>query len=101
MEFNNPNEPYMVECSLLDEKGNRAVAQVRKELIYMFERSLKEGEYKQIRNFGTAVDKDFHRFCNNDYKIIFKRNTRGLMSRNFLLVKHEGNMVSALQSSPT
>ncbi|CAI9094337.1 OLC1v1030061C1 [Oldenlandia corymbosa var. corymbosa] len=42
MEFNNPSEPYMVECILLDEKGNRAVAQIKKELIYKFKRGLKE-----------------------------------------------------------
>ncbi|CAI9118795.1 OLC1v1020408C1 [Oldenlandia corymbosa var. corymbosa] len=76
MDFNDDNEISMIESVLIDEKVNRVVAEIKKDLIYKFQDPMKEGEYKQISHFGTATDKEFQRYSDNKYKIIFKRSIK-------------------------
>ncbi|CAI9100613.1 OLC1v1037744C1 [Oldenlandia corymbosa var. corymbosa] len=53
MDFNDDNEVSMIESVLIDEKGNRAVAEIKKDLIYKFQDPMKEREYKRISHFAV------------------------------------------------
>ncbi|XP_045803687.1 replication factor A protein 1-like isoform X2 [Trifolium pratense] len=74
--FMKPNELNSMEMVLIDEKGGKIHALIRKELVYLFQNKLKEGEVYKLSNFDVVPVVGFYRTTLHPYKLIFRSNTK-------------------------
>ncbi|CAJ2673547.1 unnamed protein product [Trifolium pratense] len=74
--------PFSMEMVLMDAKGDRIHATVRRTLIYKFEKDLKEDSVFAISNFGVAANIGSYRTTRHMYKLNFQFATRLKLSEN-------------------
>ncbi|CAJ2651720.1 unnamed protein product [Trifolium pratense] len=74
--------PFSMEMVLMDAKGDRIHATVRRTLIYKFEKDLKEDNVFMISNFGVAANIGSYRTTRHMYKLNFQFATRLKLSEN-------------------
>ncbi|GAU50408.1 hypothetical protein TSUD_244550 [Trifolium subterraneum] len=74
--------PFSMEMVLMDSKGDRIHATVRRTLIYKFEKDLKEDTVFAISNFGVAANIGSYRTTRHSYKLNFQFATRIKISEN-------------------
>ncbi|XP_045797898.1 replication protein A 70 kDa DNA-binding subunit E-like [Trifolium pratense] len=68
--------PYSLEMVLMDKKGEKIHATVRRTLIYKYEKELTEGHVYSISNFSVATNVGSYRTTNHAYKINFQFGTK-------------------------
>ncbi|KAL2893522.1 Replication protein A 70 kDa DNA-binding subunit C, partial [Bienertia sinuspersici] len=69
--YNNPNVVDSIELVLVDEKGSRIEASIRKTIMQRFSNMVKEGWCSIIVNFGLISNIGKHRVTNHSYKLNF------------------------------
>ncbi|AES65761.1 replication protein A 70 kDa DNA-binding subunit B [Medicago truncatula] len=68
--------PYSLEMVLMDNKGDRINASVRRTLIYKYEKELREDRVFSIGNFSVASNVGSYRTARHPYKINFQYGTK-------------------------
>ncbi|KAL2895689.1 Replication protein A 70 kDa DNA-binding subunit, partial [Bienertia sinuspersici] len=63
--YNNPNVVALIELVLVDEKGSRIQASIRKTIMQRFSNMVKEGSCRIIAKFGLISNIGKHRATNN------------------------------------
>ncbi|KAK2397862.1 replication factor A protein [Trifolium repens] len=74
--FLNPSETNSLEMVLIDAKGGKIHASVRKHLLQMFESKIDEGQVYQISNFSVVTQSGLYRTTLHPYKIAFHSKTQ-------------------------
>ncbi|XP_024628783.1 replication protein A 70 kDa DNA-binding subunit C [Medicago truncatula] len=74
--FLKPNQANSLEMVLLDQMGVKIQAIVRKQLIYVFQKRLREGEVYNISYFSVAPSTGSYRAATHPYKIVFQMTTK-------------------------
>ncbi|WJX38287.1 hypothetical protein P8452_25966 [Trifolium repens] len=74
--FLNPSENGSIEMVLVDDKGGKIHATIKKQLIYMFERKIEEGNTYDISSFAVYPQSGSYRSTLHPYKIVFKLKTK-------------------------
>ncbi|KAK2365938.1 replication factor A protein [Trifolium repens] len=74
--FLNPSEYGSLEMVLIDEKGGKIHASIKKQLMYMYESKLKAGQVYEISNFAIFPQSGLYRTTLHPYKIIFLLKTK-------------------------
>ncbi|KAL2907168.1 Replication protein A 70 kDa DNA-binding subunit, partial [Bienertia sinuspersici] len=69
--FEKPSEEYSIEMVLMDEKGSKISATVKKSHVDKFSPLLLENEYRIITNFGVGQNTGSYKTTEHPYKIIF------------------------------
>ncbi|KAL2942619.1 30S ribosomal protein S8 chloroplastic [Bienertia sinuspersici] len=69
--YNNPNVVDSIELVLVDEKGSRIQASIRKTIMQWFSNTVKEGSCRIIAKFGLISNIGKHRATNHSYKLNF------------------------------
>ncbi|KAL2929854.1 Replication protein A 70 kDa DNA-binding subunit C, partial [Bienertia sinuspersici] len=69
--YNNPNVVDSTELVLVDEKGSRIQASIRKTIMQQFSNMVKEGWCSIIVNFRLISNIGKHRVTNHSYKLNF------------------------------
>ncbi|KAL2941879.1 Replication protein A 70 kDa DNA-binding subunit, partial [Bienertia sinuspersici] len=69
--YNNPNVVDSIELVLVDEKGSRIQATIRKSIMQRFSNMVKEGSCRIIAKFGLISNIGKHRATNHSYKLNF------------------------------
>ncbi|KAL2932045.1 Replication protein A 70 kDa DNA-binding subunit C, partial [Bienertia sinuspersici] len=69
--YNNPNVVDSIELVLVDEKGSRIEASIRKTIMQRFSNMVNEGWCRIIAKFGLISNIDKHRATNHSYKLNF------------------------------
>ncbi|KAL2894833.1 ATP-dependent DNA helicase CHL1, partial [Bienertia sinuspersici] len=69
--YNNPNVVDSIELVLIDEKGSRIQASIRKTIMQRFSNMVKEGSCRIIAKFGLISNIGKHRATNHSYKLNF------------------------------
>ncbi|KAL2941604.1 Beta-galactosidase 9 [Bienertia sinuspersici] len=70
-DYNNPNITGSIEMVLVDEKGEKIQASIKRTHIGRFENLVKEGCCRLISHFGVVNNIGKHRATNHSYKINF------------------------------
>ncbi|KEH43580.1 animal RPA1 domain protein [Medicago truncatula] len=65
-----------MELVLLDQKGDRISAFIRRTLIYKFKEQLQKGMMFRISSFDFACNSGSYRPLHNEYKLNFTINTK-------------------------
>ncbi|MCI24788.1 replication factor A protein, partial [Trifolium medium] len=65
-----------LEMVLVDEKGGKMHATVRKQLIYMFDFKLEEGQIYEMSYFAVFPQSGFYRTTLHPYKLVFQIKTK-------------------------
>ncbi|CAJ2638179.1 unnamed protein product [Trifolium pratense] len=73
--FLNPNESGSIELVLVDHKGGKIHASVRKQLIHVFETRLEEGRVYEFSDFSVFPQSGSYRTTLHQYKIGFQLKT--------------------------
>ncbi|CAJ2652916.1 unnamed protein product [Trifolium pratense] len=71
-DFNRPNSPFSVEMVLMDDKGGRIHATIKKTLIYKFKDELKEGMVYCFENMDVSTNGGAYRTTHHRYKLNFQ-----------------------------
>ncbi|KAL2896541.1 Replication protein A 70 kDa DNA-binding subunit [Bienertia sinuspersici] len=69
--YNNPNVVDSIELVLVDEKGSRIQASIRKTIMQRFSNMVKDGSCRVIAKFGLISNIGKHRATNHSYKLNF------------------------------
>ncbi|KAK2396507.1 replication factor A protein [Trifolium repens] len=92
--------PFSNEMVLMDSKGDRIHATVRRTLIYKFNKELKEDSVFAISNFGVVSNIGSYRTTKHLYKLNFQFSTRIKLSgsryvpQNLYLINHPAEIFS-------
>ncbi|KAL6494072.1 hypothetical protein OROGR_031981 [Orobanche gracilis] len=79
------NQITAIEMILMDDKGSRIQATVRKYLAHKHERLLREGSVYAIRNFTLADNSGAFKVANHEYKITWQSETTALLQSDALV----------------
>ncbi|KAK2411272.1 replication protein A 70 kDa DNA-binding subunit B [Trifolium repens] len=71
-----PGETSSIEMVLVDEKGGKIHASIRKQLLYMFESKIEEGEVYQMSYFSVVPQIGVYRTTLHPSKLIFQMKTK-------------------------
>ncbi|PNX85493.1 replication factor A protein, partial [Trifolium pratense] len=74
--FLNPSDVNSIEMVLVDEKGGKIHASVRKQFLYMFESKIEEGQVYQMSYFSVVPQTGFYRTTLHPYKLLFQIKTK-------------------------
>ncbi|XP_045797524.1 replication protein A 70 kDa DNA-binding subunit-like [Trifolium pratense] len=74
--FLNPSEVNSIEMVLVDEKGGKIHASIRKQFLYMFESKIEEGQVYQMSYFSVVPQTGFYRTTLHPYKLLFQIKTK-------------------------
>lgn len=74
--FMNPEQANSLEMIFVDEKGCRIHATVRKQLLYLFQDKIVEGEVYKMAYFGVVPNLGSYRSTVHDYKLVFQMKTK-------------------------
>lgn len=74
--FLKPDQANSLEMVLVDDKGCKIQASVRKQLIYVFQRKLKEGEVYKVSFFSVVPSSGSYRAAPHPCKIVFQMTTK-------------------------
>ncbi|WJX11096.1 hypothetical protein P8452_01744 [Trifolium repens] len=74
--FINPSEPNSMEMVLVDEKGGKIHATIRRQLLYMFDGKIEEGSVYQMSFFSVCPATGYYRSTLHPYKLLFQVKTR-------------------------
>ncbi|KAL2924030.1 Replication factor A protein 1, partial [Bienertia sinuspersici] len=69
--YNNQNVVDSIELVLIDEKGSRIQASIKKIIMQRFSNTVKEGSCRIIAKFGLISNIGKHRATNHSYKLNF------------------------------
>ncbi|MCI10598.1 replication factor A protein [Trifolium medium] len=72
----NSNEHISIEMVLVDDKGAKIHATIRKQLIHMFESKLEEGHVYEMSNFSVFPQSGNYRTTLHPYKLVFHLRTK-------------------------
>ncbi|KAK2391764.1 replication factor A protein [Trifolium repens] len=78
--FLNPSENGSIEMVLVDDKGGKIHATIKKQLIYMFENKIEEGNTYDISGFAVYPQSGSYRSTLHPYKIVFQLKTKVKLS---------------------
>ncbi|KAL6506354.1 hypothetical protein OROGR_024535 [Orobanche gracilis] len=76
---------YAIEVILMDDKGSRIQATVRKYLAHKHEKLLREGSVYDIRNFTFADNSGTFKVANHEFKITWQSETTALLQSDALV----------------
>ncbi|KAL6521833.1 hypothetical protein OROGR_018402 [Orobanche gracilis] len=74
--FNGGKFPFTLEMVLIDDKGSKIQASIRKTLIYKFDRLLSEGHVYCLTYFGVGDNGGSYRYTKHAFKLNFQFNTK-------------------------
>ncbi|MCH80240.1 replication factor A protein [Trifolium medium] len=74
--FLNPSESSSIEMVLIDDKGGKIHATIRKQLIHVFDSQLEEGQVYEMSNFSVFPQSGNYRTTLHPYKIVFQLRTK-------------------------
>nr|ABD33040.1 Nucleic acid-binding, OB-fold, subgroup [Medicago truncatula] len=83
--YKNKKLPFSMELVLIDRKGDRIGASIRRTLIYKFKNQLQEGMVFTISSFNVASNIGSYRPSRNEYKLNFTINTKVKLSKTVLV----------------
>ncbi|KEH19553.1 animal RPA1 domain protein [Medicago truncatula] len=84
-DYKNKKLPFSMELVLMDRKGDRIGASIRRTLIYKFKEQLQEGMVFTISSFDVASNSGSYRPSRNEYKLNFTINTKVKLSKTVLV----------------
>ncbi|AES74184.2 animal RPA1 domain protein [Medicago truncatula] len=84
-DYKNKKLPFSMELVLIDRKGDRIGASIRRTLIYKFKNQLQEGMVFTISSFNVASNIGSYRPSRNEYKLNFTINTKVKLSKTVLV----------------
>ncbi|KEH43498.1 animal RPA1 domain protein [Medicago truncatula] len=84
-DYKNKKLPFSMELVLMDRKGDRIGASIRRTLIYKFKEQLQEGMVFTISSFNVASNSGSYRPSRNEYKLNFTINTKVKLSKTVLV----------------
>ncbi|GAU43363.1 hypothetical protein TSUD_82090 [Trifolium subterraneum] len=74
--FLNPSETSSIQMVLLDDKGGKIHASIRKQLVYMFDTKIEEGGVYEMSLFDVSPQIGFYRTTLHPYKLNFQIKTK-------------------------
>lgn len=74
--FLNLEQPNSIEMVLVDDKGDKIHASIIKQLVYMFQGKLVEGDCYKLCYFGVALVSGSYRTTSHEYKLLFLMRTK-------------------------
>ncbi|AES64871.2 animal RPA1 domain protein [Medicago truncatula] len=84
-DYKNKKLPFFMELVLMNRKGDRIGASIRRTLIYKFKEQLQEGMVFTISSFNVASNSGSYRPSCNEYKLDFTINTKVKLSKTVLV----------------
>ncbi|KAK2454097.1 replication protein A 70 kDa DNA-binding subunit C [Trifolium repens] len=92
--FLNPSEISSIEMVLIDDKGAKIHASIKKQLLYMFDSKIVEGEAYQMSCFAVAPEVGYYRPTLHPYKLLFQIKTRLQSVKNSLITTYGLSLTS-------
>lgn len=86
--FMKPDITNSLEMVLIDEKGSKIHASVRKQLLYVFQSRMSEGKVYNLSCFSVAPSVGCYRTTQHPYKIIFQMTTKVQVSESSIIPKY-------------
>ncbi|WJX62991.1 hypothetical protein P8452_47925 [Trifolium repens] len=74
--FMKPDQPNSIEMVLIDEKGSKIHASVRRQLIYVFGGKIAEGKVYKMSYFSVVPESGLFRSTQHPYKLKFEMKTK-------------------------
>ncbi|XP_045814710.1 uncharacterized protein LOC123921661 [Trifolium pratense] len=74
--FMSPGEVNGLEMVLIDEKGGKIHASIRKQLLYLFDKKINEGDVYKLSHFAVAPSVGGYRPTLHPYKLVFQMKTK-------------------------
>ncbi|XP_039684491.1 uncharacterized protein [Medicago truncatula] len=74
--FLNLDQPNSLEMVLIDEKGDKIHATVRKQLLYVFQKKLAEEDAYKMFYFSIAPNVGYYHTTTQEFKLIFQMKTK-------------------------
>ncbi|MCI14150.1 replication factor A protein [Trifolium medium] len=74
--FMKPDEVNSLEMVLIDEKGDKIHASVRRQMLYLFRLKITEGNVYKMSFFTVAPESGLYRTTPHRYKLIFEMKTK-------------------------
>lgn len=75
-DYNKNKLPYSMELVLMDDKGDKINASIRRTIIYKFDKDLNEGFVFSFHQFGVATNGGSYRTTHHTYKLNFQFATK-------------------------
>ncbi|KEH19428.1 animal RPA1 domain protein, partial [Medicago truncatula] len=80
-----PDQTNSLEMVLIDDKGAKIHASVRKQLLYVFQPKLSEGKVYKMSFFSVAPSVGSYRTTLHPYKLVFQMKTKVQVSESVLI----------------
>ncbi|XP_058725476.1 uncharacterized protein LOC131596750 [Vicia villosa] len=74
-DMNSKQKYYAMEMILMDEKGGKIQASVRKVLLYRFDNKVREGNVYNFKHFGVATNTGAYRTIKHQFKLSLQNST--------------------------
>ncbi|AES87502.2 animal RPA1 domain protein [Medicago truncatula] len=94
-DYKNKKLSFSMELVLMDRKGDRIGASIRRTLIYKSKEQLQEGMVFTISSFDVASNSGSYRPSRNEYKLNFTINTKVKLSKTVLVPTNVYSFTSA------